>query len=468
MLHRKDFNKHIGKVVEWVNNYYKNVESFPVKSTIKPNEILNQLALSPPDSPEEMEDIIADLNKIILPGITHWQHPNFHAYFPANSSVESVYAEFITSAIGAQCMIWETSPAAAELEERMMEWFKKMMSIPDHMDGVIQDTASTATLAALIVAREKITDYKSNWEGVPPGLRVYTSKEIHSSIDKAVAICGIGRNNLIKIDTKEDGSMDTEHLRKQIEDDIDNGYRPTCIISGVGTTGRLAIDDVKSISTIARKYNIWHHIDAAYLGTAAILPEHRSILDGIEEADSMVFNPHKWMFTNFDCSVLFVREKEELIKTYEILPEYLKTGTRGTVKDYRDWGIPLGRRFRALKLWFVIRSYGINGIRSKLRKHIQLSEYFVAEIKKSSHMEIVGKPKINFCCFRLKPIDGETVEETNARNKRFLDDVNASGKAFLSHTKINGSYVIRVVIGQTYVEKEHIDNLLDVLYSSKK
>ncbi len=466
MLERKDFGSHIGLIVEWVENYFQNLESLPIKSSVKPKDIIQQLPISPPETSEEIEDIISDLNKIILPGITHWQHPNFHAYFPANSSVESVYAEFITAAIGAQCMIWETSPAAAELEERMMDWFKEMMSIPEHMDGVIQDTASTATLAALIVAREKITDYQSNWNGVPPGLRVYSSKEIHSSIDKAVAICGIGRNNLVKIDTREDGTMHTEHLRKRILEDIREGYTPTCIISGVGTTGRLAVDDIKSISSIASEYKVWHHIDAAYLGTAAILPEYRSLLEGIETADSMVFNPHKWMFTNFDCTVLFMRDKEELIRTFEILPEYLKTSTRGEVHDYRDWGIPLGRRFRALKLWFVIRSYGVEGIRTKLRNHIALSAYFVEALHKNDQLEIVGIPKFNFCCFRLAPEEGENQEDTNKKNIRFLKTINETGKVFLSHTKINEDYVIRVVIGQTYVEQEHIDNLLEVIHNS--
>ena len=329
-----------------------------------------------------MTIILKDLDRIITPGITHWQHPNFHAYFPANSSVESQLGEMITTAIGAQCMIWDTSPAAAELEERMMEWMRDMMSLPKDFTGVIQDTASTATLAAILTAREVKTNFKSNEEGVPGNLRVYCSTETHSSIEKGVMISGIGSKNLVKIPVDEQMRMIPEALDQQVAQDIKDGLVPCCVIAAVGTTGTLAVDQIDLLGTICKKYRVWLHVDAAYAGTALVLPEYQWMIKGIEKADSFVLNPHKWMFTNFDCTAYYVKDTEALIKTFEVMPEYLKTSSRGLVNDYRDWGIPLGRRFRALKLWFVIRSFGIQGIRETLRKHIQLNEYFAEELIK--------------------------------------------------------------------------------------
>lgn len=465
MLKHENFKKDAAEVIEWVDQYFQKLESFPVKSQVKPNDIYSQIPPTPPTGEEGMSDIIHDLDKIIVPGITHWQHPNFHAYFPGNSSLESLFAEFITSAIGAQCMIWDTSPAAAELEQRVVEWLRDTMGIPDDFEGVIQDTASTATLSAILTAREVTTNFKSNDEGVPNNLRVYCSAETHSSIDKAVAISGIGKNNLIKIATDDQLRMAPDKLENQIKSDIQNGYQPCCVVVAIGTTGTVAVDPLKEIARIADKYNVWVHVDAAFAGTALVLPEYHWMIEGIELADSFVFNPHKWMFTNFDCSIYYVKRADLLIKTFEVLPEYLKTKTRGEVNDYRDWGIPLGRRFRALKLWFVIRSFGITGIQETLRKHIELNEYFANAINSDSNFELILKPFLNFTCFRYKPDNISNLEELNLVNEKLLDAINTNGKMFLSHTKVKGVYAFRMVIGQTYIEKKHVDVAIEEISS---
>ncbi|KAA3631101.1 MAG: aminotransferase class I/II-fold pyridoxal phosphate-dependent enzyme, partial [Bacteroidetes bacterium] len=324
MLDRNNFKQDVEPIIDWIDEYFRKLESLPVKSQVSPKEIYDQIPEFAPDHSEGFEAILKDLEEIILPGITHWQHPNFHAYFNANSSVESLYGEMITSAIAAQCMIWETSPAAAELEERMMEWLMKAMNFPPGFEGVIQDTASTASLAAILTAREVVTDFKSNEEGVPNNLRVYCSTQTHSSIEKAVGIAGIGRKNCVKIPVDEQLRMVPELLEKQIEEDIKNGKQPCCVVVAIGTTGTVAIDPLKPIGEICQKHGVWLHVDAAFAGTALILPEYQWMAEGMEMADSFVFNPHKWMFTNFDCNCFFVRDRRALINTLSIMPEYLR------------------------------------------------------------------------------------------------------------------------------------------------
>lgn len=462
MLDRSNFANEAGPVIEWIQNYFDNIESYNVKSKVRPGETKDKIPLHAPQQPESIQRLLGDLSDTILPGITHWQHPSFFAYFPANSSVESLLAECITAALGAQCMIWETSPAAAELEERMMQWLAEMIGIPSSWEGVIQDTASTATLSAIICARERSTNFNSNENGVPAGLRIYASKETHSSIEKAVTIAGIGRNNLVKIDVNEEEGMDTDELERCIVRDKTAGLTPCCVVATLGTTGTLGMDSIEAIGRICEKHDVWLHVDAAYAGNALILPEYKYLIKGVERADSFVFNPHKWMFTNFDCSVYFVKNASQLIRTFEVLPEYLKTGSRGLVNDYRDWGIPLGRRFRALKLWFVLRGFGVNGLQQRLRHHIALMNTFVEEIESNEIARVVVGPRMNYCAIRFTPFDDE--ERNDEVTRRVLELVNESGNAYLSHTKLDGRYLIRVVIGQTYVEKQHIDQLINSLH----
>lgn len=456
MIHRKDFHKHASRITDWIQGYFDKLASLPVKAQVQPGDIYQQIPARMPEQGEALADIMNDLDRIILPGMTHWQHPNFHAYFPANSSVESLYAEMITAALGAQCMIWETSPAAAELEERMMQWLQSAMGIPADWEGVIQDTASSATLVALLTARERATDFQSNETGVPGNLRVYCSTQTHSSIEKDVKIAGIGRRNLIKIPVDDQLRMLPQALEAQIVADKAAGFLPCCVISAVGTTGTVAVDPIREISECCARHGVWHHIDAAYAGSALLLPEYQWMIDGIAQADSFVFNPHKWLFTNFDCTAYYVKEVDLLLRTFDILPEYLKTSTRGQVKDYRDWGVPLGRRFRALKLWFVLRSYGLAGLQAKLREHIRLNELFAQWVDEAEDFELLLPPFLNFTCFRYHPVTADE-EQLNALNEQLLQRINQSGELFLTHTKIGKRYVLRMVIGQTYVEAADVE-----------
>lgn len=460
----EEFRKHAHELVEWMAAYMENVESYPVKSLVKPGEIFKKIPGTPPSAGESFDDIMKDFEEIIMPGITHWQSPNFFAYFPANTSPPSVLAEMLISTLAAQCMIWETSPAAAELEEKMMIWLRDMIRLPADFEGVIQDSASTATLAAIITAREKTTNFTVNDAGFQNAgtLRVYCSQQTHSSVEKAVRIAGIGKTNLVKIPVGEDYSMIAEELMKAVSEDKKRGLKPCCAIATIGTTGTAAIDPLRAIGEICRENSIWLHVDAAMGGTALILPEFQWMLDGRELIDSFVFNPHKWMFTNFDCSAFFTRDTGSLIRTFEILPEYLKTRSRGQVNDYRDWGIPLGRRFRALKLWSVIRSYGTDRLREKIRYHINLAKQLAEMISSEPDFELTAPLSLNVVCFRYSP-DRMPEENLNAINRKLNHQLNDTGKIYLTHTTINGQYTLRMVTGQTNVTLDHVGKAWDLI-----
>jgi aromatic-L-amino-acid/L-tryptophan decarboxylase len=459
-----EFRKHAHELVEWMAGYMEKVEEFPVKSSVRPGEIFSKLPDAPPQNPGSFESFLKDFNEIILPGITHWQSPNFFAYFPANTSPPSILAEMLTSAMGAQCMIWETSPAAAELEEMVMNWLRDSIGLPSSFEGVIQDTASTATLAAILTAREKISDFTINGDGFKdaPVLRVYCSEQTHSSVEKAVKIAGFGKKNLVKVGVLDDYSMNAGLLENAIVLDIEKGYLPCCVIATLGTTGTTAVDSIKSVGQICRKHGIWLHVDAALAGTALLLPEFQWMLEGKEYIDSFVFNPHKWMFTNFDCTAFFIRDPASLIRTFEILPEYLKTRTRGKVNDYRDWGVPLGRRFRALKLWCVIRCYGISGIQEKIRSHIRITGDLAKWISQEKDFEILAPVVLNTVCFRYKPA-GKNNEQLNQINEKLNHALNDSGKIYLTHTVLKNSYTLRMVVAQTNVTEEHVEKAWDLI-----
>ncbi len=461
------FRKHAHEIVDWIFEYYRNIENFPVKAQVKPDEILNQLPNAAPENGEPFADIFQDFQKTIIPGMTHWQSPNFFAYFPANASYPSILAEMLTAALGAQCMIWETSPAATELEESVMDWLKKMMGLPENWEGVIQDTASTSTLVSLLTAREKYSDFKINELGfsAAPDLRVYCSTETHSSIEKAMMIAGFGKNNLVKVAVDDALRMDPKALRAAIEEDLQQSYRPMAVVATLGTTGTTAIDPLKEIAAVCKDYGLWLHVDAAFAGTALVLPEFRWMIKGIEQVDTFVFNPHKWMFTNFDCSAYFVKDRQALLKTMSILPEYLKTRTRGVVNDYRDWGIQLGRRFRALKLWFVLRSFGVKGIQEILRQHLQWAQNLESWIKANKNFEIMAPRTLNLVCFRLHPKGVKDGEELDRLNEELLTNLNATGKVYLTHTRVKGKYVLRMVTGQTYLKEHHVKKAWDLIQS---
>jgi aromatic-L-amino-acid decarboxylase len=452
-----EFRKHAHELVEWMADYMENVENFPVKSAVKPGEIFDKIPDKPPQNSESFDSFMRDFNEIIMPGITHWQNPNFFAYFPSNTSPASILAEMLTATLGTQCMIWETSPAAAELEDKMMIWLRDMIGLPSEFEGVIQDSASTATLAAILTAREKVTNFSGNTEGLEKSgsLKVYCSEQTHSSVEKAVKISGIGSRNLVKIPVRNDFSMDPHKLNEAILRDKNNGQIPCCVVATLGTTGTTSIDPLRAIGEICHENDIWLHVDAAMGGTALILPEYQWMLDGKEYIDSFVFNPHKWMFTNFDCTAYFVKDAQTLIKTFEILPEYLKTRTRGKVNDYRDWGVPLGRRFRALKLWSVIRSFGVDGLREKVRSHIAIAAELSEMISEEHDFEILAPVTICVVCFRYIPA-GYNEDQINTLNERLNHQLNDSGKLYLSHTVLNGIYTLRMVTAQTNVTIDHV------------
>ena len=455
-MKKKEFIINSKNTLDWMINYFDELNKYPVKSKVKPRDVFNKIPKNPPQKSENYSEILDDFKKIILPGMTHWQHPNFHAFFPANNSYPSILAEMITSTIGAQCMIWETSPAAAELEEKVIDWLKNEMGIPKNWSGVINDTASSGTLTSLLTAREIKSNYAVNKNGLNKNnFIVYSSKEAHSSIEKAIKIIGIGKNNLVKIDTYDDLSMNVKDLEFKIKRDIGLNKIPLAIVSTFGTTGTVSLDPINKISLIAKKYNVWHHIDAAYAGSALIIKKYQKHIKNIDLADSFLFNPHKWMLTNFDCSIYFVKNKEALIKTFEIFPEYLKTKSKN-VNNYKDWGIQLGRKFRSLKLWFVIRSYGIGGIKKILKKHIKLAKLINEKIEKINDFEITAKRNFNMVNFRFKPIKINDENKLNNLNKKLLKKLNRSGKIYLSHTKINNIFSLRMPIGNTFSSKKYV------------
>jgi aromatic-L-amino-acid decarboxylase len=438
MISIEEFREHAHLMVDWMADYYSSIEA--------------------PQKGEPMSKIFEDFKSIIMPGITHWQNPKWFAYFQANSSYPSVLAEMLTATLATQCMVWETSPAAAELEEKMMVWLKDIMGLPEHFEGVIQDTASTATLCAFLSAREMTSNFKINSDGFSGSekYRIYCSTETHSSIDKAIRIAGMGNKNLVKVEVDDKLAMKPENLENAIKEDINSGKKPLCIVATIGTTSNLAIDPLSKIVEITQKYGIWLHVDAAYAGSAMILPEYRWMADGLEHADSYVFNPHKWLFTNFDLSAYYVKDKDVLIRTFSIMPEYLKTRVDQKVNNYRDWGIQLGRRFRALKLWFVLRNFGIKELKTRIKKHIEMVQELATDIKKNPDFELVVENPLNMICFRFNPGIINEENALNSMNERILHNINATGQTFLTHTRIRGIYVIRLVAGQTYLEKEHL------------
>ena len=466
MITPEAFRKQAHQLVDWMADYLENIEQLPVKPGVKPGDISRQFPASAPTDGESMAHIFQDFQDIILPGMTHWQHPHFYAYFPANSSYPSLLAEMLMSTLGAQCMIWDTSPAATELEEVVMDWLRQMIGLPDTFTGVIQDTASTATLAALITAREHASNYDINRKGFEgkPQYRVYGSAETHSSIEKAVMIAGLGRENMVKIGVDDQLGMDPAQLEQAILTDQEAGLYPLCVVATLGTTGTTAVDPLGPVAAICKRHGIWLHVDAAFAGTALVLPEYQWMIEGIEEADSFVFNPHKWMFTNFDCTAYYVKDAETLVKTFEILPEYLKTRPASPVKNFKDWGIPLGRRFRALKLWFVIRNFGVTGIQDKIREHIRLAHLLASWVEAAPDFVLMTDPKLSLVCFRFQP-EGETEKTLDSLNQALLHQLNQSGKLYLTHTRVGGKYVLRMVTAQARTTETHVQTAWELITS---
>jgi aromatic-L-amino-acid/L-tryptophan decarboxylase len=442
-----EFRRHAHQLVDWMADYFRDVATLPVTPGVQPGDIRRQIPNGPPEQGEAFERLFQDFSEIVLPGMTHWNHPGWFAYFPGNNSPPSVLAEMLTAAIGAQCMSWATSPAATELEQSMMEWLRQMLDLPAGFTGVIQDTASTATLVALLSARERAASHQP--------LTVYASTEAHSSVDKGVKLAGYGLERLRKIEVDGNYAMRPDQLERAIVADRAAGLTPACVVATVGSTSSTAIDPLSAIAEICQRYGTWLHVDAAYAGTAAIVPELRHHFQGVEHADSLVFNPHKWMLVNFDCSAYFVRDTESLLRTFQVTPEYLRTEQDSRVVNYRDWGIQLGRRFRALKLWFVIRSYGVDALRALVRHHLALARELAGWIQETPGFELMAPVPFGLVCFRYRP-SGLPESQVDEVNRRLLARVNASQRVHLTHTQLGGRFVIRLVIGQRKTERDHV------------
>lgn len=451
-----EFKNNGYKVIDWIAEYYQNVDSLPVLSQARPGDIRGQLPDHPPEDGETFEAVLADMNEKILPGVTHWQSPNFFAFFPCNSTGPAILGDMLSTGLGVQGMLWATSPACTELETHVLDWLVDMLHLPEKFKststggGVIHDTASSAILCALLAAREKASNGKINETGFDGTLRVYTSNQAHSSIEKAVKITGIGKHNLRSITVDDEFAMRPSELRRAVEQDIRDGLTPAFVCATVGTTSSTALDPLTEIGNICSEFGIWLHVDAAMAGSAAICPEYRFIHEGLELAQSYCFNPHKFMLTNFDCSCFYVSNRDALIDSLSITPEYLKTkeSKSNSVFDYRDWQIPLGRRFRSLKLWSVIRHYGIKGIQAHIRQHIGSAKALTEEINKDDRFELMAPTVLNLVCFRYKGSD--------EFNEALVQRLNDSGKLYLIHTKLNNKYTIRFSIGQTKTTWDHV------------
>jgi len=444
-------------MIDWIANYYSRIESFPVLSQVKPGEIRASLPTSAPTGGESFLALLKDVEEKILPGITHWQSPNFYAFFPSNASGPAILGDLLSSGLDVQGMLWATSPACTELETLVLDWLVPALGLPNKFlststgGGVIQDTASSATLCAILAARERATNFNSNREGCRGKLVAYTSAQAHSSVEKAIQIAGVGRENLRLVEVDEKFAMSDGALAAAIENDRKSGLVPFFVCATVGTTSSNAIDPVPRIGKMCREHKIWLHVDAAMSGTAALCPEFRYLHDGLEFADSYCFNPHKWMFTNFDCDCFYVADRKALIQTLSVLPEYLrnKATESGAVIDYRDWQIPLGRRFRSLKLWFVLRHYGIEGLQFHIREHVRLAQQFAEWIKEDERFELAAPAPLNLVCFRLKAGD--------EANQKLMDALNRSGDLYLTHTKLNNKLTLRLCIGQTNTTERHVE-----------
>ncbi len=450
------FRKNGHRLVDWIADYYERVERLPVLSQVAPGGVRARLPLEAPEQGETFEAMLHDVEEILLPGITHWQSPNFFGYFPANASPPAILGELLSAGLGVQGMLWTTSPACTELESHVLDWIVEMLGLPESFKtsgpggGVIQDSASSATLCALLAARQRAT---AGTEGAAGSNRLtcYTSTQAHSSVDKAVRIAGLPEGNLRRIQVDERFAMRAEDLEAQLAWDRAAGNCPFFVVATVGTTASNGLDPLRQIGEVCRSFGVWLHVDAAMSGTAAVCPEYRYILDGIEYADSFCFNPHKWMFTNFDCDCFFVSERKPLIDALSVLPDYLRNAASesGSVIDYRDWQIPLGRRFRALKLWFVIRHYGVEGIRHHVRRHVSMARDLARRVERDEKFELAAPVPLNLVCFRH--VAGDTF------NRKLLDELNASGALFLTHATLDGRFTLRMAIGQTYTEQRHVD-----------
>ena len=464
------FRKQAHEAVDWIVEYLEDMNHYPVLSRSKPGEIKSSIPKSPPENPEPFEDIMSDFQKIILPGITHWNHPRFFAYFSITGSYPGIIGEMLSSTLNVNAMLWRASPSATELEEIVLDWLRQMVGLPSQFEGVINDTASAGSLCAMAAAREAI-GLQVREKGLAgrsdlPQLRAYCSEEAHSSIEKAAIVLGLGQDGIRKIPTDEAFRMDIHALEAAVKADVDAGVRPVCVIATIGTTSTTSVDPVNEITKLCKKYGIWLHVDAAYAGAAAILPEMRAHFVGWDVADSIIINPHKWLFTPLDCSVLYCNRPGVLKKAFSLTPEYLRTAEAGETKNFMDYGVSLGRRFRALKLWMVIRSLGREGIASAIRQHIAYAQRLAEMIENHPDFQLLVPVPFSTLVFRFRPKESSTSRadsEINDLNEKLLEQVNKTGQVFLSHTKLRGRFGIRFAIGNLKTSWEDVSLAWDVI-----
>ncbi|MCL6495283.1 MAG: amino acid decarboxylase [Ignavibacterium sp.] len=464
----EDFRASGKELIDWIADYLQQIEKYPPLSKVKSGEIYSRIPTEPPTKGEDIEKVLSDIDKILIDGITHWNHPGFMAYFNSTSSMPGILAEMLSAAFNANGMLWKTSPAFTELEKAMMNWLRQMVGLPENYWGIIYDTASTSSMHAIASAREQlnlgIRESGMTGRNDLPKLRLYCSEHAHSSIEKGAVTLGIGLNGVKKISADDSFRMIPEKLEQAIKDDLTNNIKPFCVVATVGTTSTTSVDPVKEIAAICERYNLWLHIDAAYAGVTAMIPEMKWITNGWERADSLVINPHKWMFTPMDLSIYFTRKPDILKRAFSLIPEYLKTQVDDEVENLMDYGIQLGRRFRSLKLWFIIRYFGVDGLAERIKAHIELAQEFAKWVDDEKDFERMAPVPFSTVCFRYNP-GNLSEDELNRVNEMLLEKINQSGKIFLSHTKLDGKFTIRLTIGSIRHERKHIVNAWEVIKS---
>jgi len=462
-----EFRRAAERLTNWIAAYLENPERYRVLPDVRPGDIAAQLPIDPPRQPEPLDAILDDVEKIIVPGSTHWNHPGFFAYFAISASAPGILAEYITAALDINAMLWKTGPAATELEQRALDWLRRMMGLEAGWFGVINDTASIGTMLGLAAAREAKPQLQIRNRGMAgrsdlPTLRIYASEHAHSSVDKAVMALGFGHDNLVSIDGNDRFEIRTDLLERAIANDRSRGMLPLAVVATVGTTATTSVDPVPEIAKVCARESCWLHVDASYAGVAAILPERRDVLAGVDRADSLVVNPHKWLFTPVDISALYTRRPEVLKRAFALVPEYLTTAEQDDVVNLMDYGVQLGRRFRALKLWMVIRAFGVDGIAERLRAHMELAREFASWVEAAPPWELMAPVPFSLVCFRYAPL-GVDPKVVNRLNQGILDRVNASGRVFLSHTKLNGRVTLRLAIGNLRTARRHVEEAWQLL-----
>jgi aromatic-L-amino-acid decarboxylase len=467
----ESFRRDGHQLIDWIAEYLAHPERYPVLAQVEPGQVKRTLPAEPPEQPEPLEAILADVERVVAPGLTHWNHPGFFAYFGITGSGAGILGELLSSAFNVNAMLWRTSPAATELEELVLDWLRQLLGLPPDFMGIINDSASVSSLCAIAVAREA-AGLRVREEGLAgrsdlPRLRLYTSAQAHSSIEKAAIVLGIGQAGVTKVAVDDKFRLRPDALEAAIKEDLKAGWRPFCVAATVGTTSTTSVDPVPEIADVCQRYNLWLHVDAAYAGAAAILPEKRWALAGCERADSIVMNPHKWLFVPLDCSALYCRHPGVMKQAFSLVPEYLRTPEEDRVRNFMDYGIQLGRRFRALKLWMVIRAFGSQGLRQHLRAHIALAESFQGWIEASPDFELLAPVPFSVVCFRHRPRglpeNGETDAYLDRLNERLLESVNGTGEVFLSHTQLNGKFTLRLAIGNLRSTEAHVRRAWDLL-----